>query len=167
MVEFIDACVAPGNVALTVLVSLCLFYWLMVVLGALKPATFDVEFEAEEEPAEHDAEEQDGENDQDVKRKWAEIIPWLAEFLNVGRVPIMVLLTVWLTCSWLIAVLLHRFTGGWLVVFQILLLVPCLCIGAVLARYITMPLRVLRDKARRERREDRAETWREEEPDVG
>ena len=176
MVQFIDACVAPGNVMLTVLLWVCLLYWLMVVLGALKPATLDIDIEVEEddeqaepveEPAERDGGDAEEQESNDVEKPAVKLVPRVLDFLNVGRVPLMILLTVWLFCAWLVAVLLYAYTGGWLAVFQVVLLAPYLCIGAVLARFITMPLRVLRDKARSRQRADRSVIRRDEGAEEG
>jgi len=151
MVEFIDACIAPGNVAVTVLLALCSLYWLMVALGAIRIRTFDIEID-EDEPTAQDV---DSPSDAEAPPPASHAV-LLLRFLNFGSVPAMILVTAGVFLAWLIAVLLHSYTNQWLIVFQVLLLVPCLCAGIALAKVVTMPLRIANDRRRTEQRRDRS-----------
>ncbi len=152
MVQFIEACIAPANIVVTVLVSLCTLYWLMVLIGAVKTGTVDLVVEVEEQ-----VEASGGKEGDAVGEPKADTIVRVLTFLNFGRAPVMVLVTVAIVCMWLIAVGLHAYTGRWLVVFQVLLLLPYLCVGLLVGKLFTMPLRIRDDKHREEQRKDRSD----------
>ena len=151
MVEFIDACIAPANMVITILLALCVLYWLMVALGALRISTFDVELD-EDEPTAQDVSSQ---SDADAPPPTGHFV-LLLRFLNFGSVQAMVLVTAAVLLTWLMAVVLHTYTSRWLIIFQVLLLVPYLCAGAMLAKFLTMPLRIASDRRRIEQRRDRS-----------
>ena len=151
MVEFIDACIAPANIVITVLLALCLLYWLMAALGALRIRTLDIEID-EDEPTGQDV----GSNSDAERSHPANRVVLLLRFLNFGSVPAVILVTTTVFVTWLIAVLLHTYTSQWLIVFQVLLLVPYLCAGAIATRFLTMPLRIAREKRQIEQRRDRS-----------
>ena len=151
MVEFIDACIAPANMVITALSALCMLYWLMVALGALRIRTFDIEIDEDEPTAQGEASESDDEGPPPTNQ-----VVLLLRFLNFGSVPAAGLVTIAIFLTWLITVLLHTYTSQWLIVFQVLLLVPCLCAAAMLTKLLTTPLRIASEKRRIEQRRDRS-----------
>jgi len=123
-----------------------------VLMGAVKISTLDLVVEAEEQVQVSVGKEGDA-----VDEPKADVLVRVLTFLNFGRVPVMVLLTVAILCMWLIAVWLHAYTGRWPVVVQVLLLLPYLSVGLLVGKLFTMPLRIRGDRRRQEQRKDRSD----------
>lgn len=129
MSEFIDAILNPVNLVLTILLGACLLYWLMVCLGALDIDALDIDFDL------------DPDIDTDVDTGGALAGTSLARFLNIGDVPLMILLSVFLFILWAVGVLTHRYIGDWSALLQLLMLVPMLIGAALLTKIVTTPLK--------------------------
>ena len=152
MVQFIEACIAPANIVATVLLSLCVLYWLMVLMGAVKIRTLELVVEVEEQV------QASGDKEGDVVAEpKANIIVRVLTFLNFRCVPVMVLITIAILCMWLIAIWLHAYTGRWSVALQVLLLLPYLSVGLLVGKLSTMPFRIRGDRRREEQRKDRSD----------
>ncbi len=151
MVSFIEACIAPANIVATVLLSLCMLYWLMVLLAAVRVRGVDLVVEVEEQVQASGGKEGDV-----VAEPKADAIVRVLMFLNFGHAPVMVLVTIAVECMWLMAVGLHAYTGQWSLAFQVLLLLPYLSVGLMVGKLFTTPLRIRRDRSRQEQRQDRS-----------
>ena len=141
MAEFIQAITSPVNLILTVLLACCMGYWLIVILGVLTPDAFDIDLDL------------DGNGDIDIDTGGSGFGGTsLIKFFNVGEVPLMILLSVFIGILWFVGVVIHPWVGGWSVLFQILALVP-MAIGALLVtKLLTQPLKHIFRKLREEER---------------
>ena len=165
MTGFLDACGAPANLVLTILLSVCVLYWLMVVVRALKIDTLDVDFDADADAdarvaadadADADAEaDVDANADADAEADVDGHTPYprrvgvaILRFLNVGEVPVMVPLTVAIVGMWVLGVSLHPFIGRWLLPWRLLLLIPQLGVALLVTGSVTTPLRDIFRKLR-------------------
>lgn len=126
MSEFFAAILSPVNLFLTVMLCGCLFYWVMVIVGGLSPDSIDVDLET------------DVDADADVSGGPGML--GLAKFFNVGEVPLMILVSIFVGILWFAGVALHPFIGGWAVVLQFLMLIPMALVALFLTKIVTQPL---------------------------
>lgn len=62
-------------------------------------------------------------------------------FLNVGEVPVMIVITVLTLSTWVLSILSNAFLAGGSLVLGFVLLVPAFAIGCVITRYATTPFK--------------------------
>ncbi|BAM05046.1 OB-fold-containig protein [Phycisphaera mikurensis] len=128
VIDFFNACVAsPVNLVLSVLLCVTGLYWLVVILGAVGIDSLDLDFDA-------------GDADVDGDVGAHGFVGDTLEFLNVGRVPILVLWSVLLLSLWAIGVLAYPVFGGWGLLFQLLFFVPVLLVSLIVMKLVTMPI---------------------------
>jgi hypothetical protein len=132
MTEFIEAILSPVNLVLTVLLGCFVSYWLIVLLGLIDLDALDVDFEV------------DLDADADVSGHVGDGgVIGVLKFLNVGEVPLMILLTTFVMVLWLIGVMAHLLVGEWSVGVQLLALIPMIIVGVLATKVLTQPLRKL------------------------
>lgn len=135
MTDLIEAILSPVNLALTVLLGCFVGYWLIVMLGMADLDALDVDFEVD--------------LDTDVDPSvgggsgGAGGVVGVLKFLNVGEVPLMILLTTFVMVIWLIGVMSHMLIGAWSVGVQLLALIPMALVGIIATKVLTQPLRKL------------------------
>lgn len=135
MSELIDAILSPVNLVLTTLLGLVLLYWLMVIAGALTMDSLDVDV------GDHGDLGADGIADgHGVGTGGGAMIFNALRFFNVGEVPLMFLVSIFVLVLWVVGVWAHPWVGGWSVLLQSLMLIP-FGIGAAFAtKLLTQPL---------------------------
>jgi len=116
MKEIFDQALFPPTLPLTVLLVGLVIYWIASALGISWT---------------------DGDTDGDADGDGA----WggLLAFLNVGRVPIMIVLTVLTLAMWVLSMLGNHFFAGGSLLIGFALLVPAFVLGCVITRYATAP----------------------------
>ena len=165
--EFLQACVSPVNLVLSVLLGLCLLYWILVVFGFLATETFDLDADLDADvDADADLDlETDVDADADVDMDTdAEVAGHgggiggaglaVLRFMNVGDAPLMVVLTVLVLVMWIISVSAYEWIGGWSLLLQFAMLVPVFLVAAALTKLLTQPVKHI---FRRMREEERAQ----------
>ena len=120
-VEFLSDCfempLAPPSILLCVVVV----YWLFVIIGALDIDLFDFDFEL------------------DASESILDIGYAPLRFLNLGRIPVMIWISVYAFCAWAIAVALVEWKEPTLPpTFQVL--VASFGLGAIATKLLTQPL---------------------------
>ena len=130
MSEFIDAILNPINLVLTILLGMFVLYWVSVCLGAIDMDALDVDLDVD----------LDADADLDGSHH---AIPGsgFLRFFNLGEVPLMVLLSVFVLVLWAVGVASHRYIGGWSVLMQLLVLLPMILAAALLTKLATAPLK--------------------------
>jgi hypothetical protein len=165
MADFFEACIAPTNLVLTILLALCILYWMMVIFGALSMDTFDVDFDADVDVDMDVDVDADADVDVDAHAALDADVDLGAHgppavgvgmatlrFFHVGDVPVMILVTLAVLGMWGLGVSLHPYIGQWAFILQLLLLIPY-CGAALLAtKLLTLPLRAVFRKMREEER---------------
>lgn len=126
MSEFIAAILSPVNLFLTVLLAGCALYWGLVIIGGLTPDAFDVDL--------------DTDVDADADVAGGPGMLGLAKFFNVGEVPLMILLSIFIGILWFAGIALHPYIGGWSFIFQVLMLIPMGLVALLLTKVATQPL---------------------------
>lgn len=126
MNEFIDAISSPVNFGLTILLGCFVFYWAVVMIGIADIDAFDLDV------------------DVDADAGGVQFMSFL-KFLNVGEVPLMILLTVFSLVLWLVGVLSYMLIGSafFSVPMQLLSLLPMGILAVLLTKLLTQPLRKL------------------------
>lgn len=134
MTEFIQSCIeSPVNLVLSIALALCFLYWVMVCLGAIDMDAFDVDFDVDAEA--------DVDLDVDVHGGHALPAMSMLKFFNLGEVPLMVLLSVFVFVLWAVGVFSYRFIGDWSLVLQLLTLVPMILFAMLTTKFATAPLK--------------------------
>ncbi len=130
MSEFIDAILSPINFAFTVLLGCFLFYWAIVMIGAVDMDAFDVDLDI-------DTDVDGGAGSGGLPDTMLGVF----KFLNVGEVPLMILLSVFVLMMWALGVLSHMLIGVWSVGVQLLALIPMTIVALLLTKVLTQPVR--------------------------
>lgn len=138
MSTFLEAILSPVNLVLSILLLACFGYWLMVCFGALDIDTFDLDMDT------------DLDIDADGGEHMLSSIS-LLRFFNLGEVPLMVLMSIFIFILWAAGVGSYRYVGEWGVLLQLLLLIPIILAAGLLTKAVTTPLKkIFRDLERSE-----------------
>lgn len=154
MSEFLQACVAgPVNLTLSVLLVLTFLYWIVAIVGGIGVDTFDVDANPDLDV------DLDVDADVDTDTALAHhgggagSMSWVfggLRLLGVGEVPMLVLASVWLLLSWVVAVLSAPLVRDWPLWLELLAWVPTLLATLILTGLLTTPLRVVFARMRRQ-----------------
>ena len=126
MTDFLQACTqSPVNLVLSVLLGLTGLYWLVVILGAAGLDSLDFDLDA---------------GDADVDGGGHGLAGGVLGFLNVGKVPLLVLWSVLVLSAWAIGVLTWPWVGGWSLALQLLALAPILLVSLGVMKLVTTPI---------------------------
>lgn len=146
MSELLSEALAFVNLPFTVLLGLVVCYWLLVALGAL-----DTDFGGGDLDAHVDGHldlHHGHEGDLDGHgaghghdHDGGGFLSSAAQFVNIGDVPLMVVLSVISLSLWLGSLLANYYLTDHNVLFAMALLVPNFLVSLVVARYLTMPLK--------------------------
>jgi hypothetical protein len=176
MYEVLTESIRWVNLPFTVLLGVVVLYWIMVGLGALDMSLFgdldadlhadlhtDVNAHVETDVGDHPFVPGDpaGLNSGEVHGLQKEIagdqhggffIQTLS-FLNVGQVPLTLVISVLALCLWMGSMITNRYFTGGSALFSLALLVPNFIVSVIATRYITLPFRPLFRKLIRDRDE--------------
>jgi len=125
VLEVLSEAVALVNLPFTVLMGLVMIYWLLVALGAL-----DSEFGTEAHGGAHG----DGNADHGS-------LSGMLHFINLGDVPLMVVLSVLSLCLWTGSMIANHYFTGHNALLALAFLLPNLAVSLVVTRYLTLPLK--------------------------
>ncbi|MCC5830998.1 MAG: DUF1449 family protein [Phycisphaeraceae bacterium] len=168
MSELIEAILSPVNLVLTTLLGLLLFYWLLVIFGALTMDSLDVDLDGHVD-ADLDFDGGDvghiggdgildghhGGAAGDSGLSGGAIMLNALRFFNVGEVPLMFLLSIFVLVLWVVGVASHTWVGEWSLLFQALMLVPFGIGAALITKVMTQPLVKVFRKLREEEMAER------------
>mgnify|MGYP000269700982 CR=1 FL=1 len=134
MMELFHAAFSAVNFIPTALLVFIIFYWLLVIFGALDISTFDIEIEMEAE-VEVDA-EVEGDGNPDISVSWLNNV---LSFFNIDKIPLMVFLTFLVIPMWLLSVTVNHMLGNGSFLFSLLLLLPIFIVSLLVAKPVTYP----------------------------
>lgn len=100
MEELLQAAFSPVNIVLTVMLILIILYWLMVIIGAMDIDIFDFDFDADADV--------DVDTDVDADFAGGGFLRGLLMFFYVGEVPIMILVSIFILCMWVISMIANN-----------------------------------------------------------
>ena len=118
--DLLRASLEPINLPFTILLVVVLAYWLMVILGTLDLSLFDVDLEVEA----------------DVNPG---IFHALLAFINIGKLPLMFVLSVLIVSMWGISVLGNYYLDNSSALLALALFVPNLLVSLVITKVVTKP----------------------------
>ena len=136
MSELLDVAFMPVNLVFTVLLGLVLVYWIMVILGAMDFDFLDIDFDTDTDV------DMDADTDMDIQG--GGVLRGFLEFFYVGEIPVMVLVSVFALCIWVISVLGNYYlnpTGS--VILSLPILAGNLIVSCFLVKIMAVPLRKL------------------------
>ena len=143
MFDFIYEVFRPVNLPFTVLMVGVIFYWLLVLLGALDFDTdpsLDVghghDVHVHGAAGAHDVDHAAHTDGPDVGAFKA-----VLQFLNFGSVPSMIVLSVLVLCLWTISLISNRMLNPGSILIAVGLLVPNLIVTALITKAATTPLK--------------------------
>lgn len=128
MLELFHATFSPVNIIPAVFLTFILFYWVLVILGALDMSAFDFDVEME---VEAEAEVDGGAS-----------VGWLNEvlrFFNIDKIPLMIFFTFWAIPLWAMSVMVNHLLGNESFLLSLVFLVPELIVSLLIAKPLTLP----------------------------
>lgn len=130
MLEVFSEAIRPINLPFTILLGIVVLYWILVAVGA-----FGLDFGA------------DGDIDADVGADAAHSdVGWFSHFLNfinVGEVPITIVLSFLTLSAWFLSIVVNYYWTGGSMVLGLVALLPIFIVSAIVTRYLTLPFRPL------------------------
>ena len=159
MKELFDATFSGVNIIPTILLLFVLFYWLMVIIGAMDIDTINVDIDAEiDVDAEIDL-EVDTDIDTDVDAE-AEVnsgegvgsvafLNSILVFFNLGKIPFMVWLSFLVMPMWVISILFNHFLGNASFLLALGALIPNLVVSLMVSKVLTTPIAALFTKLKK------------------
>lgn len=140
MSEVLSEAILAVNLPFTVLLGLVVIYWLLVALGAL-----DSSFGADGDVELHG----DIHHHSDLHTDDPGWFDGVLRFINIGEVPVMVVLSVMSLCLWTCSLIANHYFTDFQVLLALAFLVPNLLVSALATRYLTLPLQPLFRMVRR------------------
>jgi len=131
MNEFFHLMFSPQNVLGTLLLSFCVLYWLIVIVGIIDLDLFDIDLDVEV----------DVDSDVDVSATDGSVA-WLNKilvFFNLGKIPFMVWLTFLSFPLWFMLMIVNQFFGNSSFLISIVFFIPLLIVSAFIAKPLTYP----------------------------
>jgi hypothetical protein len=136
MSELLHVALMPVNLVFTVLLGLVLVYWVMVIVGALDFDFLNIDFDTDTDV--------DMDVDADMDVQGGGVLRSVLEFFYVGEIPVMVLVSVFALCIWMISVLGNYYLNpkGFLIL-SLPILAGNLVVSCMLVKIMAIPLRKL------------------------
>lgn len=147
MQELLHYAVEPVNIVFTGLLIIVIMYWLSVMIGALDLSSFDFDFEADVD-VDVDV-DVDTHVDKHVDLDGPDAAGWISsigQFLNLGKIPFMVIMSVFVMTLWALELLSNYYLGGSQTGFMLALLIPTIFVSLVITKILTTPLVKLFEK---------------------
>lgn len=132
MTELLHAALLPANLLPTALLVFVLLYWVTVIVGSLDVKSLDLDIHHDADLPQHGhLPTPDG-----VDVSW---LNHALAFFNLGRIPLMVFISLVVLPWWVGSILLNHYLGtsSWLM--GVALLVPLLLASLLIAKILTMP----------------------------
>lgn len=130
VMELLSESISFYNLAWTILLVLCMVYWLSVIVGLADMDFLDVDLDL------------DGDADIDKEISVNPDGAWysLMKYFNMGEVPLMVILTVFALSGWVINVLLNYYLNpGW-AWLAFVFTFPSILGGLIMSKIVTTPM---------------------------
>jgi len=120
---------SPQNVIATFLVSFCIIYWLIVIIGIIDLDLIDIDVDID--------------SDVDVDISGADgSVAWLDKilvFFNLGKIPFMVWLTFLSIPLWFMLMIVNHFFGNTSFLIGLVFFIPLIIVSAFIAKPLTFP----------------------------
>ncbi len=158
MIEFLHLCFSPINVVFTILLGGVFLYWTMFLVGAVGLDLFDIDVDDDlywdaDIDVDVDVDAPDvgsadsGGQGADLHGHGSSGFVSVLRFLNVGDVPLMILVSALVGTMWAVSILSSHYYPQQSLLRAILWLVPNLLLSLLLTKAVTSPFRYLFGKA--------------------
>jgi hypothetical protein len=141
MSEFLHFLFIAPNILATFLLSFCVVYWLIVIVGVIDLDFIDIDLDIDADV--------DVDVDADVSGGAESGVAWLNKvlhFLNLGRVPFMLWLSIIALIAWIMVVIANYYLGIHSFFFGAALFIGALIVAMFIAKPLTFPLVQVFDK---------------------
>jgi hypothetical protein len=150
MIELFSESFRLVNLPFTILLLLVVLYWLLVAVGALGGPSADADLDVDGGAhIDHDVDldtmhhhvegHHSAHGHSDSGSWWGHTL----KFVNLGDVPVMVVLSVLILCLWSFGVIANRYWTGGSNLLALLFFGVNLVVGIIVTRYVTLPLKPL------------------------
>lgn len=143
MLDLWHAATSATVLPATIVLALCLVYWIFVILGAVGLDTFDIDLDAD---ADVDV---DLDGDFDAAGPGS-ILSGILEFLYLGEVPVMIVLSFFSLSFWMIAMMTVMYSPFSGLITGLLIYLPGLLITALATKILLAPIAAFFRKINRE-----------------
>ena len=139
MQELLDFSLTGPIIGYTIFFMMMIFYWLLVIIGALDLGSADIDFDFDADIDVDMDVDVDVDADMDADVGGGSFFFAALKFFNFGRVPFMLIMTFLSISMWAMAVLVNEAfsDGSWL--FSLVIFIPILFVGLVITKILTMP----------------------------
>ncbi len=149
MTEFLEMCVAGTNIAPSALLGIVLMYWLFVLTGVLGLDLFDFDLDMDADVGGDVGGDIDVDGDVDIDMgsgpgplaSFLSVGVVVLRFLNIGRVPLMVWISVFTISLWSLMMFLDKSANHETLGRDLLILLRNAAIAVACAKVLTQPLR--------------------------
>ncbi len=143
MSEFFHFLFIAPNIIATFLLSFCVVYWLIVIVGVIDLDFIDIDIDIDIDA------DVDVDVDADVSGGSETGVAWMNKvlhFFNLGRIPFMLWLSIISLLAWIMVVIANYYLGIHSLLLGALLFVGALIAAMVIAKPLTFPLVKVFDK---------------------
>lgn len=130
MIEFINECIQPVNLPVTILLGLVLMYWLMVIIGVFGMDVIDLDLDGDF----------DIEGGIDTNVDTGSVVGDFFRFMHMGDVPVMIVVSFFVVSMWIVTIITNHYFNtdfSWLITG--FLIVPNLIVSLVATKIVVMP----------------------------
>ncbi|MGV6861194.1 MAG: hypothetical protein ACWA41_05455 [Putridiphycobacter sp.] len=135
MNEFFHLMFSPQNLIGTFLLSFCVLYWLIVIVGIIDIDLIDVDVDVDMDV------DIDADVDTEVSTAGGSVA-WLNKillFFNLGKIPFMVWLTFLSLPLWFLMIIVNHLLNNTTFIIGLLIFIPLLIVSAFIAKPLTFP----------------------------
>lgn len=136
MNEFYETAFSPVNLPYTIVMIVLTVYWVIAIAGLVDIGAFDFDLDTDGDVAGADGLDWSG--------------SWLFGFLNIGEVPIMFYLSVVALSMWVGSLQLNDWLGNQSIWVALVLAVPNLMVGLLVAKLVTSPVKWMSNARQKE-----------------
>jgi hypothetical protein len=148
--EFIYEVLRPVNLLFTALVAMVMFYWLLVLLGALD---FDsepsIDLHSQDVHVNGAVGAHDVDHGGDVTQNLGVLKSFL-QFLNFGSIPSMIVVSIMVVCLWTVSLISNHYLNPGSMLLALGLLIPNLIVTVMITKAATTPLKRVFESMNRE-----------------
>jgi hypothetical protein len=142
MLELWQHAISPINLPFTVLLGLVLFYWAMVILGFLDMDHAHADFGVNGHVDGHIEGDVHAHADSDVHTGQPGMFSGFLQFLHMGEMPFMIVVSILSVALWAGSLLLnYYFNPGLALTTAVLILVPLFVVAVVVTHYAALPIK--------------------------
>ena len=134
MIDFLNECILPVNLPVTVLLGLVLAYWMMVIVGVLGMDAVDLDLDGDFDI--------DGGIDTDFDG--GSLVGDFFRFMHMGDVPVMIVVSFFVVSMWMVTIITNHYWNpdfGWFI--TVIFIVPNLIVSLLATKIVVTPFATL------------------------